>query len=127
MSDARPMRRRETMITLQELLKMKGRPELVTASLNNSVSSAVERMVENDFHQLPVVDNCKRPIGLVSTISVANAQRTSSKALAELRVADAIEFTEQFGLGADLFVVLNALKERSAILQWTAPINSRAF
>lgn len=104
------------MITLQELLRIKGRPELVTASLNDTVSSAVERMVENDFHQLPVVDNSKRPIGLVSTISVANAQRTSSKALAELHVADAIEFTEQFGLGADLFVVLNALKERSAIL-----------
>lgn len=104
------------MITLQELLKVKGRPELVTAALNDSAASALEKMVDNDFHQLPVIDGVKRPIGLVSTLSVAHAQRTTRKTPADLRVAEALDDTEQFGLDVDLFVVLNALKERSAIL-----------
>lgn len=104
------------MITLQELLKVKGRPELVTAALDDTVASAIEKMVDNDFHQLPVVDKAKRPIGLISTLSVSHAQRTTKKTPADLRVAEALDDTEQFGLDVDLFVVLNALKERSAIL-----------
>ena len=84
------------MITLQELLKVKGRPELVTAALDDTAASAIEKMVDNDFHQLPVVDNAKRPIGLVSTLSVSHAQRTTRKTPAELRVAEALDDTEQF-------------------------------
>ena len=49
---------------------IQGREQPVTIQANASVRGALEIMIENDFSQLPIVDDHRFPQGIVSSNSI---------------------------------------------------------
>ncbi len=52
---------------------IEGRGEPVTATPDEPVQAALERMMEYDFSQLPVIDADCRPIGMITSNSIMAA------------------------------------------------------
>ncbi|KAA3654880.1 MAG: DUF4268 domain-containing protein [Chloroflexi bacterium] len=74
--------------TVQEFIKDKLPVETVT--LDDSIKTAVKRMIENDFTQLPVVDSNNCPIGIITSDSVLKALHNYATSIEGVRIKHAL-------------------------------------
>lgn len=91
-------------------------PDLVTAKADEPVHDALVRMVANDFSQLPIVDEDKKPDGMITSESILKAVSNLNVGLDQLFVSDAWTKAESVRDDSDLFEVLNRLEETYAVL-----------
>lgn len=92
---------------------------LVTVSPDATLQQAVARMIENDFSQLPVVEDGKpvgNPASFVTSNSVARALRVFGTSLEHLRVRDALVPGRTLSADEDLFSKMDDLLDASAVL-----------
>ena len=73
-------------------------------------------MTEHDFSQLPVVDENKKPLGIVTSDSILHALSNFGVSLAELRVSHTIMKVDTYSPDEDLFDLLDDLKNTYAVL-----------
>lgn len=99
---------------VQELLENKRNVE--TAQLVEPVQDVLERMLENDFSQLPVIDKNNCPLGMITFESILQAQKSFGVGLDELRVEHAVVKAKPHYEDADLFELLNRLRDEYAAL-----------
>src|SRR5262245_46575332 len=93
--------------------------EPVTVQLSDKFSDALEKMLENDFSQLPVVDDQNKPIGFVTYQSITKTLIYRQTPLDELQVLDVYEEIDkaQIFRGDETFSkMLDRLRDISAIL-----------
>jgi CBS domain-containing protein len=91
--------------------------ELVTVLNTDPVKTAQRLMVENQFSQLPVVDEHNKALGLITSDSILRALHTFGVSIESLRVLDAMDEVERtFRDDDDLFALLNNLMETYAVL-----------
>lgn len=101
--------------TVKDLIGDRGAP--VTAKPDESVQDAYARMRENDFSQLPVVEENGQPMGLITHGTILRALSHLGTKMADLRVLDAIiERFDAFELDDDLFEALDQLGDNNAVL-----------
>lgn len=101
--------------TVQQLIE--GRQEPVTVSPQDTVKKALELMIEHDFSQLPVVDESRKPIGIVTSDSILRALNNFGLPLAGLRVSHAmVKIHRKYSPDEDLFDLLDDLKNAYAVL-----------
>lgn len=74
--------------TVQEFIKDKVPP--VTMTLDQPVKKALRRMIEHDFSQLPIVDDAKYPIGIVTSDSILKALSNYGVSLDGIRIRHAM-------------------------------------
>ncbi len=67
--------------TVQQLIE--GRQEPVTVSPHDTVKKALELMIEHDFSQLPVVDESRKALGIVTSDSILRALNNFGVPLAD--------------------------------------------
>ena len=106
-------------VTLAQLLEDRSPP--VTARADEPLKQVLERMLEHDFSQLPVLDDGEvaeaRVIGMVSTTSIARAGLHLDEAPGALRVYHALERgVSKEPQSADLWVVLKKVGQSAALL-----------
>lgn len=99
---------------VQELIEEK--QVLSTVTLHDRVQVALDKMFEHDFSQLPVIDGEERPVGLITSESILAAQRNFGIGLDNLLVQHARMDADEFRDDADLFELLDRLRERYAVL-----------
>jgi CBS domain-containing protein len=93
--------------------------EPVTVQLSDKFSDALEKMLENDFSQLPVVDDQNKPIGFVTYQSITRTVVYRQTPLEELHVLDIYEEIDKaqiFRGDETLSKMLDRLRDISAIL-----------
>ena len=69
---------------------IEGRSEPISVRPTDSAQRALSLMIEYDFGQLPVIDEAKKPIGMITHDSILRALSNFGMKLEELRVANAI-------------------------------------
>ena len=74
--------------TVQQLIE--GHQVPVKVAPDEKAPRALELMIENDFSQLPVVDENDKPLGIVTSDSILRALNNFGIALTELQVSHAI-------------------------------------
>jgi CBS domain-containing protein len=99
---------------VQQLIEGRGMP--ITAQSHERVRDAVDRMVENDYSQLPVVDDDYRPVGMITSDSALHALNNFRVTPEDLRVADAMVKASKFQADDDLFDMLDVLGTSYAVL-----------
>jgi len=95
---------------------IEGRSEPISVRPTDSAQKALSLMIEHDFSQLPVVDEAKHPLGMVTHESILRALNNFGVRLAELRVSNAIVKAQTYRPEDDLFDLLDRLKETNAVL-----------
>jgi len=100
--------------TVQQLIKSHQEP--VTVSSKDTAQRALALMIEYDFSQLPVVDESKKPLGIITSDSILRALNNFGVPLAELQVSHAIVKVDQYSPDEDLFDLLDDLKNTYAVL-----------
>ena len=101
--------------TVQQLIE--GRQEPVTVSPHDTVKKALELMIEHDFSQLPVVDESRKALGIVTSDSILRALNNFSVPLADLHVSHAmVKIHRKYSPDEDLFDLLDDLKNTYAVL-----------
>jgi CBS domain-containing protein/alkylated DNA nucleotide flippase Atl1 len=95
---------------------IEGKQPPVTALPSEPLPAALERMIEHDFSQLPVVDQGGSIHGLVTSDSVVRVLSHFGTTAANLRVWDAITRARTFGLDDDIFDLLEDLRTSYAVL-----------
>jgi CBS domain-containing protein len=73
-------------------------------------------MIEHDFSQLPVVDEDKKPLGIITSDSIIRALNNFGIPLPELQVSHALVKVDQYSPDEDLFDLLDDLKNTYAVL-----------
>jgi len=94
-------------------------PTLITISPNATLQEAVALMIENDFSQLPIVEDGKpygSPASFVTSSSIARALRYFGTPLNDLRVRDAIIPARTVSADEDLFSKMDDLLDAYAVL-----------
>lgn len=94
-------------------------PALITVSPNSTLQEAVALMIENDFSQLPIVEDGKpygSPASFVTSTSIARAMRYFGTPLKDLRVRDAIVPARTVSADEDLFSKMDDLLDAYAVL-----------
>jgi len=91
-------------------------PTVVVTTPDELVRDALKRMIEHDFSQLPAVDKENRPLGMVTSESILRALTGFGVNLDQLRVEHAIVRTDTYRGDADLFELLNRLRDTYAVL-----------
>ena len=81
---------------------------------NATVQEALQIMIENDFSQLPVINERKLPIGLITYESIVKASLNFGLRLDQLQVSNAIANVKSFSLEEDLYDLLDQLKVDNA-------------
>jgi CBS domain-containing protein len=99
---------------VQELIE--DNPDLITTSPREPVQSALRRMIERDFSQLPIVDEANRPLGMITSESILRALSNFGIGLDKLLVEHARIKAYEFRDDADLFELLNRLRDTYAVL-----------
>lgn len=104
---------------VEHLLKEK--PEPLSVTPEAPVSEALEKMLENDYSQLPVVvpDETGKPVvkGMIRYKDILEGMRHLGAPLEKLQVLDVmIAKPPFFHLDDDLFDMLNALQDHNAVL-----------
>ena len=99
---------------VQELIE--DNPTLVTASPDEPAQSALARMIEHDFSQLPIVIDENKPVGMITSESILRALNNFGVGLDRLRVEHARVKADEFRSDADLFELLNRLRDTYAVL-----------
>jgi CBS domain-containing protein len=100
--------------TVQQLIE--GRQEPVSVLPVDLVTKAMALMTEHEFSQLPVVDEQKKPLGLITSDSILHALGHFGVSLEELRVSHAIVKVDTYSPDEDLFDLLDDLKNTYAVL-----------
>lgn len=100
--------------TVQQLIESHQEP--VTVSPQDTVQKALILMAEHDFSQLPVVDEDKKPLGIVTGDSILHALSNFGVSLTALRVFHAIMKVDTYSPDEDLFDLLDDLKNTNAVL-----------
>lgn len=95
---------------------IEGRGEPVCAQPDDQLQDALALMIENDFSQLPVVDESGRPLGMVTTDSIPRALSHFGARVEDLLVSDVTVSAPEHTLDSDLFELLDRLRDSNAIL-----------
>ncbi len=97
---------------------LEGKPELVCAKRNNTVRDAMTWMIENDFSQLPVVDNAGDLVGLITQESVLETyyHAEGSVSLLDLTVDHCMIDPKTISPEKDVFEALDLLRNSYAIV-----------
>jgi len=91
-------------------------PIVVVTTPGEFVHDALQRMVEHDFSQLPVIDDENRPLGMVTSESILRALTGFGVNLDDLRVEHAYVRADTYRGDADLFELLDRLRDTYAVL-----------
>jgi len=94
---------------------IEGRGEPISVRPSDPVQKALALMTEHDFSQLPVIDEAKRPLGIVTYESVLRALNNFGVRVEDLRVSNAIVKAQMYRPEEDLFELLDRLKETNAV------------
>lgn len=100
--------------TVQQLIE--GHKEPITMLPQDKAQKALALMIEHDFSQLPVIDEKKKPLGIVTSDSILRALNNFGIPLSELQVSHAIVKVDQYSPDEDLFDLLDDLKNTYAVL-----------
>lgn len=100
--------------TVRDLIE--GRLAPVCVRSTDSVQTALNKMIENDFSQLPVVDGEHKPIGLVTSDSILRAVSHFGTTVETLTVIDTMNKPVTRHDEDDLFETLDALRDTCAVL-----------
>ncbi len=100
--------------TVRDLLV--DRPEPDTVTLDSAVRAALEVMIENDYSQLPVVDQAGRPLGMITSDSIIRALSHFGVTIDKLRVSHVVVKARNFHDEDDLFDLLDTLRDTYAAL-----------
>jgi len=100
--------------TVEQLMGDRGKP--LTIEQHEMVNQALDRMLEHDYSQLPVVDQNNYPCGLISTDSILRAVNCLGVSHAQLGVLPATRQVPIYRIDADLFEVLDGVRNASAVL-----------
>lgn len=92
------------------------RSEPVSIDIRDQLINAFKIMTENDFSQLPVINDDKKPEGMITYESILRAEKIFKVEMSTLCVIDAMVKVEVFHPEDDLFDLLNRLKENNAVL-----------
>ena len=74
---------------VQDVIEGHGEP--VTVYPYDSIEKAWSLMTEREFSQLPVIDEAKRPIGLITHASILSAMMNFGVHIEDLKVTDATD------------------------------------
>lgn len=92
------------------------RPKPVSVSANVPVVDALKLMIENDFSQLPIIDDEQYPLGLITSDSILRALNNFGITIKELYVRDAAESVKEYSLDDSIFDLLEGLDLQPAVL-----------
>jgi CBS domain-containing protein len=95
---------------------IEGREPPLSVKPDDSVKHALELMWQHDYSQLPVVDDEKRPLGMITHQSILRTQRYLGPCVDDLLVSSAMSKHQSFRPDDDLFDLLDRLKDESALL-----------
>ena len=99
---------------VQNLIEGRGEPAWVLPT--DSVEDALALMMKHDYSQLPVVDEAKRQLGLITHESILRVQGYFGAKVDQLFVKDAIVKADTFRPEDDLFDVLDRLRDTNIVL-----------
>jgi CBS domain-containing protein len=86
--------------------------KVVTAKPQESVKQALEKMIENDYSQLPIVDGNNRVLGVITADSILRAINSHDTKPAKLTINHASEDIKPHRVDDDIFAVLSYLREK---------------
>jgi hypothetical protein len=95
---------------------IEGRSEPISVRPADSAQRALSLMIEYDFSQLPVIDEAKKPLGMITYDSILRALSNFGVRLEQLRVSNAVVRAQTYRPEDDLFDLLDRLKETNAVL-----------
>lgn len=102
-------------LTLKDLLPIGQTP--VSAMLHESLETALERMRQHDYSQLPVVDSEKRCRGEVVTFSgIVQATASLNTVLGAMSVKDAVSHAKVYQVDEDLLATLDDIQRHDFAL-----------
>jgi len=91
--------------------------DLTTVKEDDTTTHALNLMIENDYSQLPVVDNDRRLVGMVTYQSIIQAARSFELKIDELYVRDITQTNiKSFDIEDNLFDVLDEIKKNNAVV-----------
>lgn len=90
--------------------------KLVTVTREDTIQLAMERMIEHDYGQLPVVDGNNKLQGMVTAESILKAMMNFGSTVSGLKVAHAMESAKKHFAEDDLFESLDDLRDASAVV-----------
>jgi hypothetical protein len=99
---------------VKQLLEGRGLP--ISVYKPDPVADALSQMIENDYSQLPVVNEERYPLGIVTYESILRAMRYFRLGLDKLHVQDVMTSVPHYSLEDDLFDLLDRLKNTNAVL-----------
>jgi hypothetical protein len=102
---------------VQNLIEGQGEPTYVNE--NEAVPTALSLMHRYDFSQLPVVDEVKRPLGLITHESILHTHRNFGIPVEQLSVLDAmrpVTRADTYRREDDLFDLLDRLRDTNSVL-----------
>jgi CBS domain-containing protein len=89
---------------------------LICVSPADSLAHALQQMIDNDFSQLPVINEESIPLGIVTSDSIARALLHFGAKIEDLRVDDALAKLPTYKADEELLDLLDPLLTASAIL-----------
>ena len=95
---------------------IEGRGEPICATPTDTAQHALAEMIEHDFSQLPVVNEAKVALGMVTYESILRALNHFGLKVEQLLVADTLVKASLFRPEDDLFDVLDRLRDTNAVL-----------
>ncbi len=99
---------------VENLIEGRGIPVYVRQS--DTASKALSIMLENDYSQLPVLDDQDNILGMVSYKNILRAIKYYHAELGELYVENTTEPADKFDLEDDIFDILPSLQDNNAVL-----------
>ncbi len=100
--------------TVQDLIEDKPNPIAVNRS--ESAQTALERMIEGDYSQLPVITDDNKVEGIVTSDSIIRALNNFDLTIKEMHVVHALQAVKTFTAEDDLFDLLDYLKDTYAVV-----------
>ncbi|MFU8772740.1 MAG: CBS domain-containing protein, partial [Anaerolineales bacterium] len=95
---------------------IEGRGTPVSVNKSDPISTALTIMLENDYSQLPVLDDQDQILGMITYKNILRALKYYQADLDELVVKNAIESADKFDLEDDIFDILPSLLANNAVL-----------
>lgn len=100
--------------TVKDLIEDKPNPIVVNRS--ESAQTALERMIEGDYSQLPVITDDSKVEGIVTSDSIIRALNNFDLTIKEMHVVHALQAVKTFTAEDDLFDLLDYLKDTYAVV-----------
>jgi predicted transcriptional regulator len=100
--------------SIEHLLEDQG--NVVVIRKTDTITTALDLMTENDFSQLPVVDENGQLLGMVTYESIMRGARSFDIKLDKLSVSDALVNAPLHYREDDLFDLLDELKVTNAVV-----------